>query len=79
MNDAGGLWQMAYAPVHGGPFCIDEFDDHAIRFSLRGLRGVQMAQSHGIIVTNRRYRGELRARFWYGHLEPNNPPFVRQS
>ena len=74
LGDAGALWKLMVAPVYVDPLCVEEKSDEvAIRFSQRGLRWVQMDPPHGISLTNRRYRGELRAQFGYGQFKPDNP------
>ena len=63
---------MAQAPVYGDPFLLEEeFYDLTSRFARRGLGWVKMAQAVAIIVENRRYRAELRARQGYGLRRSN--------
>lgn len=73
LNDAEELRRLMRATVFGGPLCLDEeFSDRAIRFAHPGLGWIRMAQKAGISATNRRFRGELRARLGYGHLKPTD-------
>ena len=75
LGEAEAMWQMFEAPVYWGHECPEEeFSASAIRFAPRGRRWIGLAQVHGVSLTNRRFRAELRARRGYGKLKNPDAP-----